>query len=306
MSTSETDPDDLTRRIAKALAPIIRDYVDDRIGDRNGEGPNGLTEAEIIDLIKKHAPAVEGGLIEEDIIALINEHASGGAGGDPERLDALITRAEHALSKLELATGLRGKTISVGPPKIDRDNSAMHTNPLWGVHFQTEREIHLGRATIQSLASGEFTIVCYRYEAGKLREIAGEQKIRANSHEQRIPIEMTLDPGEYLLTRPVPGTRDDVGDARQDLPDIAFYPDDEAVSLSRPNSYDGWEADSQHGLTFYGGDNPSFSSNQLWYYWYDMEVTVDPVEAATTTATEDPDDVEDYEPPAEDITGSEP
>ena len=278
MSTPKADPDDLTRRIAEAITPIIRDYVDDRIGDPPGDG-SGITEADVIALIKEHAPAGgdglteadvidliaahagsgdgEGGLTEAEVIALINEHGSGGAGGDPERLDALIERAEYALSKLELATGLRGTKLSVGPDTPTNDDT-MHTNPLWGQHFETEHEIHLGRATINSLASGEFTIVCYRYEAGELREVAGEQTVRANGHEQRVPLEMTLDPGEYLLTRPVPGTRDDVGEAREDLPDIAFYPDDEAVSLRRRANYDGWEDDSQHGLTWYGGANPSF------------------------------------------------
>lgn len=327
MSTSETDSDDLTRRIAEAITPIIRDYVDERVGDTPGDG-SGITEDDVIALIKKHAPAGgdglteadvidliaahagsgdgKGGLTEAEVIALINEHASGGTGGDPERLDALITRAEYALSKLELATGLRGTKLSVGPTEPTEDD-AQHTNPLWGVHFQTDHSIHLGRATIDSLASGEFTIVCYRYEAGELREVAGEQTIRANGHEQRVPLEMTLDPGEYLLTRPVPGTRNDVGDARGDLPDIAFYPDDEAVSLRRRADYDGWEDDSQHGLTWYGGDNPSFAANKFWYYFFDLEVTVDPPEAHAEEATTKKDaGTDDYEPPEVDISRSEP
>lgn len=267
----------------------IERYIDQKIrehletgGGSESDGSGGRSDEELIDLIKQHAP-----------------------GGDSERLDALIERAERALARLELTTGLRGETITVGPKAPTSDDS-YHTNPLWGVHFSTEHDIHLGRTTIDSLSSGEFTIVCYRYEAGELRAVAGEQTIRANGHEQRVPLEMSLDPGEYLLTRPVPGTRDDVGGARQDLPDIAFYPNDEAVSLRRRADYDGWEDDSTHGLTWYGGANPSFNDNKYWYYWFSTEVTVDPGEAITTAAEENPDDVEEYEPPAEDITGSEP
>jgi hypothetical protein len=309
----ETNVDDLTKRIADAISPIIRDYVDERVGDGDGGAGGGLTREEVIALINEHAGSGDGGLTEDEVIALIKEHAGGaGDGADSDRLDALIARAERALAKLELTTGLRGTRLSVGPKEFDTDNDTEHTNPLWGVHFETEHDIHLGRATIDSLASGEFTIVCYRYEAGELREVAGEQTIRANGHEQRVPVEMTLDPGEYLLTRPVPGTRDDVDEARKSLPDIAFYPDDEAVSLRRRADYDGWENDSQHGLTWYGGDNPSFNNNKYYYYYYDLDVTVDPPEETTGTQAEDSPkhdgdaDPDEYEQPEADITGSEP
>ena len=49
-----------------------------------------------------------------------------------------------------------------------------------------------------------------------------------------------------------------------------------------------------------------FSDNKFWYYFYDLEVTVDPPTTDAQTAMGKDADTDDYEKPEVDISGGEP
>ena len=283
---------ELRRLIEEAevgLSDTQRHEIQDML-DESGGGGGGLNEEDVLRLIRENTTG--GGLTEEDVIRLINEHSpppvpgdggggSGGDGIDPDRLKQLeeeLVQLRRTRENFERKTGLRGQAWTVGPEAIS-SRAAMHTTPLWGVHFETERSLTLGDTTIRSLQPGTVTIRAYEWtgERGSLGAVLGEKEVMCTGQEQTVHLDIDIPAGtEVLLTRPYPEAKSDAASAYQTLPDQAFKASDDEMSLAM-EEYDGWSGDSQHGVTFHGKGHPVFAGNSVtyWYYFYSLELTTD-------------------------------
>lgn len=164
-----------------------------------------------------------------------------GTGGDvdSEELDAVIARLNAIADMLEFPARRIGAT-----PR-GSDHSASH----WGIHFRTEKSIHLGRATVEAGQSGSFTAVVGRYDGDDSFEPVHEREISVDSGINEIELDMALEPGEYLLTR------------------------DGSFPLRR-GEWSGWESQSRDGLELIGGSKPGdyTKPNRFWYYFFDLHV----------------------------------
>lgn len=169
----------------------------------------------------------------------------------------------------------------VGPhsPAVE---GTYHGHPLWGLHFETSRPLRFGQTLIQSSGSGTFTARVYPYrDDGTIGEHVDQTKIRATGQpEQRVDLDLYVPPGEWLLTRPIPATlseaREQYGSDIDDQDEAAVLADDDEVELVRSSDHDRFDVDSRAGVEFHGGLNPLFSSNEVWYYFYNLEVaTID-------------------------------
>lgn len=202
-----------------------------------------------------------------------------------ETLDTEISRLRETRENFERKVGLRGQSWTVGPKTIS-SQAAMHSTPLWGVHFETQHDLTLGDTTIRSLQPGTVTIRAFEWtgERGTLGDVLGEKVVRCTGGEQTIHLDIDIPANtSVLLARPYPASREDALPIYSALPDQAFKPSDDDTSLAR-EQYDGWEADSKHGVQFHGKGHPIFtgSEDQYWYYFYSLEVTTDDEPAPET------------------------
>lgn len=155
---------------------------------------------------------------------------------DLRAFDEVLGRLEAAAAALEFPA----RRIGANP------RGEYHTNSQWGIHFETEKAIHLGEATVDAGESGTFTAVIGEYDGSSFRPVH-ERDISVDEGISTIDLDMALEPGEYLLTR------------------------DGSFPLAR-GEWSGWESQSRDGLELNGGGHPQFSDNRLWYYYFDLNV----------------------------------
>lgn len=163
-----------------------------------------------------------------------------GTGGDvdSEALDAVIARLNAAADVLEFPA----RRVGAAP------RGTQHGASHWGIHFRTERPIHLGEATVDADESGSFTAVVGTYDGDAAFEPVHQREIDVDAGLNEIDLDMSLEPGEYLLTR------------------------DGSFPLRR-GEWSGWESQSRDGLELLGGSKPGdFSDNRFWYYFFDLHV----------------------------------
>ena len=158
---------------------------------------------------------------------------------DSVELDAVIARLNAAADALEFPARRVGAT----------PRGSQHTASHWGIHFRTERAIHLGRATVDAGESGSFAAVVGAYDGENSFEPVHEREISVESGINEIDLDMALEPGEYLLTR------------------------DGSFPLRR-GEWGGWESQSRDGLELIGGSKPGdfTKPNRYWYYFFDLNV----------------------------------
>ncbi|MFC7007157.1 hypothetical protein [Halalkalicoccus salilacus] len=162
-----------------------------------------------------------------------------GADIDTEALDAVIARLNAAADMLEFPARRVGSV----------PRGTQHGASRWGIHFRTERAIHLGRATVDAGESGSFTAVVGAYDGEDRFEPVHEREIDVDSGVNEIDLDMALEPGEYLLTR-------------------------EGSFPLRRGEWNGWESQSRDGLELIGGSKPGdfTKPNRYWYYFFDLNV----------------------------------
>lgn len=153
-----------------------------------------------------------------------------------------------------------------------------HGHPLWGIHFENDRPLRFGQTLIQSRTPGTFTARVYPYQDdGTVGEHVDQKTIDATGEpEQLVDLDLFVPPGEWLLTRPIPTTlaeaRDRYGADVDNQTEAIVRDDDDEVDLMRSSEHDRYDVDSRAGVQFHGSLNPLFSSNDLWYYFYNLEV----------------------------------
>lgn len=155
-----------------------------------------------------------------------------------DELSSLLTRLNDAADLLEFPAR------RVGPAP----HGGEHTNALWGVHFRTDRDVHLGTATVHAGESGSFDAVLGEYDGADRFDPVHERSIDVDAGRNEIVLDMALEPGEYLLTR------------------------DGSFPLLRAD-WNGWRRHSRDGFELIGGSKPGdFDDNRYWYYFFDLHV----------------------------------
>lgn len=276
------------------LSETQRNEVEHLLDSREHDPGYGLTEDDVRRLIGEHShPGDDDRLTEDDVRRIIREEKNsdgeGGSGGegdsadgiDPDRISEIETELQllrQSRENFERKVGLRGESWRVGPDEIS-SRASMHSTPLWGIHFKTERSLTLGDVTIRSLEPGTVTFRAYQWsgERGTLGDVLDEKEVRCSAEEQTVHLDFDIPENtSVLLTRPYPEPRSDAPSAYSSLPDQAFKPSDDETSLTM-EEYDGWADDSKHGVTFHGKGHPIFSGNSVpyWYYFYSLEVITD-------------------------------
>lgn len=172
----------------------------------------------------------------QDADALTGVEEATGGNVDLRAFDEVLGRLEAAADALEFPA----RRIGAYP------HGEYHTNTLWGIHFETERSIHLGEATVDAGESGTFSAVVGEYDGNSFSPVH-ERNITVDAGINTIELDMALEPGEYLLTR------------------------DGSFPLRR-GEWSGWESQSRDGLELIGGAHPEYTSNQFWYYYFDLNV----------------------------------
>lgn len=193
-----------------------------------------------------------------------------------DRLIEAIVDVEQTIQDFNLAAN-PDDLWRVGPhsPAVE---GSYHGHPLWGIHFETDRPLRFGQTLIQSRDAGTFTARVYPYlDDGTLGEHVDQKRIHATGEpEQVVSLDLYVPPGEWLLTRPVPTSlseaRDRYGSGVDDQSEAVVREDDDEVELVRSSEHERYDVDSRAGVQFHGGLNPLFSSNDLWYYFYNLEV----------------------------------
>ncbi|MEM4782100.1 MAG: hypothetical protein QXG03_11155 [Halalkalicoccus sp.] len=194
-----------------------------------------------------------------------------------DRLNDAIDDVEVAIRNFNLAAN-PDSHWRAGPysPSVE---GAFHSSPLWGIHFETDRPIRFGQTLIEAEEPGTFTARIFRLrQDGTAGGWIDQREIEATGQpEQCVDLDMYAPPGEYLLSRPIPLNRtaaeEEYGEQINDHHGSILRPSDEEVSLVRMSDYGGLEDDSINGVEFFGGLNPMFSSNDFWYYFYNLEVS---------------------------------
>jgi hypothetical protein len=194
-----------------------------------------------------------------------------------DRLNDAVEEVDIAIRNFNLASN-PDNHWRAGPysPSVE---GSYHSNPLWGLHFETDRPIRFGQTLIEAEEPGTFTARIFRYrQDGSAGGWIDQTEIEATGQpEQCVDLDLYAPAGEYLLSRPIPtnrsAARDTYGDAVDDQHGAAFLNRDDDVSLVRLAEYDGFDDDSINGVEFYGSLNPMFSSNDAWYYFYNLEVS---------------------------------
>lgn len=171
---------------------------------------------------------------DDDIVTEIDAASDGSV--DLRAFDEVLGRLEDAADALEFPA----RRVGSAP------RGSHHTHTHWGIHFETERAIHLGEATVDAGESGTFTAVVGEYDGSSFDPVH-ERDISVDSGLNTIDLDMALEPGEYLLTR------------------------DGSFPLAR-TEWSGWESQSREGLELHGGGHPEFSDNRFWYYYFDLNV----------------------------------
>lgn len=150
----------------------------------------------------------------------------------------LITRLNDAADLLDFPAR------RVGPaPGGDE-----HTAPRWGIHFRTNRTVHLGSATVHAGEPGRFDAVLGEYDGDDRFVPVAERTLDVEEGRNEVDLDLEVEPGEYLLTR------------EGDLP------------LLR-DEWDGWREQSHDGFELIGGSKPGdFERNRNWYYFFHLHV----------------------------------
>ncbi|MDL5363323.1 twin-arginine translocation signal domain-containing protein [Halalkalicoccus sp. NIPERK01] len=170
-----------------------------------------------------------------DVVAEVEETSDGSV--DLRAFDEVLGRLERAADALEFPARRIGAT-----PRGEQ-HGATH----WGIHFETEKAIHLGEATVDADESGTFRAVVGRYDGDSHFAPVHERDVSVDAGLNTIDLDMALEPGEYLLTR------------------------DGSFPLRRA-AWSGWESQSRDGLELKGGANPNYADNRYWYYYFDLNV----------------------------------
>lgn len=127
-----------------------------------------------------------------------------------------------------------------------------HTTSRWGIHFRTDRNVHLGSATVYAGASGSFAAVLGEYDGNDRFAPVAERSLDVEEGRNEVDLDIAVEPGEYLLTR------------EGDFP------------LLR-DEWDGWRERSHDGFELIGGSKPGdFDENRLWYYFFHLHVAARP------------------------------
>lgn len=172
---------------------------------------------------------------DAEVITEVEQASDGSV--DLRAFDEVLGRLEAAADALEFPA----RRIGAAP------RGAQHSASRWGIHFETEKAIHLGEATVDADESGTFTAVVASYDGNDRFDPVHERDISVGSGLNTIDLDMKLAPGEYLLTR------------------------DGNFPLRRAE-WSGWESQSRDGLELKGGSKPGYSSNRYWYYFFDLNV----------------------------------
>lgn len=150
----------------------------------------------------------------------------------------LITRLNDAADRL----GFPARRVGPAPGGDE------HTTPLWGLHFRTDRDVHLGPTVVHAGESGSFTAVLGEYDGGDRFDPVVERSLDVEEGRNDLDLDMDVEPGEYLLTR------------EGDLP------------LLR-DEWDDWKGQSHDGFELIGGSKPGdFDENRQWYYFFHLLV----------------------------------
>lgn len=132
---------------------------------------------------------------------------------------------------------------------LQANRGTYHDASRWGIHFRTEKSIHLGQATVDAGQSGSFTAVVSHYDGNDFFDPIHERTIDVGSGVNEINLDMALEPGEYLLTR------------------------DGSFPL-RGGKWNCWENQTRNGIELLDGAKPGdFDTNRYWYYFFDVTVT---------------------------------
>lgn len=173
---------------------------------------------------------------DNDAIAEIEETDNGNV--DLQAFDEVLGRLEDAADALEFPA----RRIGASP------RGEQHGAAQWGIHFETERAVHLGETTVDAGESGTFTAVVGEYDGDEGFSTVHERDVSVDSGINTIDLDMALEPGEYLLTR------------EGDFP-------------LRRGGWAGWESQSRDGLELRGGSKPGdYSDNRFWYYYFDLHI----------------------------------
>lgn len=174
--------------------------------------------------------------VQADHATDVDAEASTDGSVDLRAFDEVLGRLERAAAALEFPARRIG-----APPRGDQ-HGASH----WGIRFVTHKPMHIGTATVDADESGTFTAVVGEYDGDRFAPVH-KRDISVDSGLNEIDLDMTLEPGEYLLTRD--------GD----------FP-------LRRGEWSGWESQSRDGLELKGGSKPGYDDNRYWYYYFDLNV----------------------------------
>lgn len=173
---------------------------------------------------------------DDDVVTELDEASDGSV--DLRAFDEVLGRLENAADALEFPARRVGSSV----------RGDQHGATRWGIHFETEKRIHLGEATVDADESGTFTAVVGEYDGDNEFSPVHERNISVDSGVNTIDLDMALEPGEYLLTR------------------------DGNFPLRR-GGWAGWESQSRDGLELKGGSKPgNFDDNRFWYYYFDLHI----------------------------------
>lgn len=159
------------------------------------------------------------------------------------RLDEILDRAERAVNSVEFPPR------RLGPGPIGE----YHKADGWGVHFATNRTLHLGRATVDAESAGTFTATLAAYDGQNQFDPVQSREIKVSSGKQRVNLDFTVPKaGEYILVR------------EGELP-------------LRRGQWPGWGQSSRDGLLLHGGSKAGdfTKPNDYWYYFFDLSVAVE-------------------------------
>lgn len=212
--------------------------VNQPIGDKAESSDNWTRRAFVAAVGATGMAAVAGNAQanDDDIVRDLEEADDGNI--DLRAFDEVLGRLEDAADALEFPARRVGSS-----PRGDQ-----HGASLWGIHFETDRSIHLGEATVDADESGTFTAVVGEYDGDAEFNPVHERDISVDSGINTIDLDMELEPGEYLLTR------------------AGGFP-------LRRGGWAGWESQSRDGLELKGGSKPGdYSDNRFWYYYFDLNI----------------------------------
>lgn len=160
-----------------------------------------------------------------------------------QRLDTILERADRAVSGVEFPAR------RIGPNPIGE----YHRAGGWGIHFTTNRALHLGRTTVDAETAGKFTATLAEYDGKSQFEPVQQREISVTAGPQRVELDFTIpESGEYILVR-------------------------EGQHPLKRGQWAGWGPASRDGLILKGGSKAGdyTKPNDYWYYFFNTSVAVD-------------------------------